>query len=62
MHREPDDHAETRQPKRAAAAAFVGTTIEWYDFYIYATASALIFGKLFFPGSDPSGTPPATFN
>ncbi|NPT44829.1 MFS transporter [Paraburkholderia sp. 1N] len=53
MNREPDDHAAGRQPTRAAAAAFVGTTIEWYDFYIYATASALIFGKLFFPGSDP---------
>ncbi|TDV27258.1 MFS transporter [Paraburkholderia caballeronis] len=38
-----------RQPARAALAAFVGTTIEWYDFYIYATASALIFAKLFFP-------------
>jgi MFS family permease len=53
MNREPDDLAAGRQPTRAAAAAFVGTTIEWYDFYIYATASALIFGKLFFPGSDP---------
>ncbi|HZZ02706.1 MFS transporter [Paraburkholderia sp.] len=42
-----------RQPARAAAAAFIGTMIEWYDFYIYATASALIFGKLFFPMSSP---------
>lgn len=41
-----------RQPARAAAAAFIGTTIEWYDFYIYATASALFFGKLFFPSAD----------
>ena len=53
MNREPDDHAAGRQPTRAAAAAFVGTTIEWYDFYIYATASALIFGKLFFMGEMP---------
>ena len=29
------------QPRRAAAAAFIGTMIEWYDFYIYATAAAL---------------------
>ena len=44
----PDaQHSGRRQPARAAGAAFVGTTIEWYDFYIYATASALIFGKLF---------------
>lgn len=42
-----------RQPGRAAFAAFIGTTIEWYDFYIYATASALVFGKLFFPHGDP---------
>lgn len=37
-----------KQPKRAAAAAFMGTAIEYYDFYIYALASALIFGQLFF--------------
>ncbi|MCO6554822.1 MAG: MFS transporter [Gilliamella sp.] len=35
--------------KKVAFAAFIGTTIEWYDFYIYALASVLIFGQLFFP-------------
>ncbi|WP_414448336.1 MFS transporter [Burkholderia sp. 22PA0099] len=39
-----------RQPRRAALASFVGTTIEWYDFYSYATAAAIVFGPLFFPG------------
>lgn len=39
------------QPKRASMAAFVGTMIEWYDFYIYAMAAALIFGQLFFPNT-----------
>lgn len=39
------------QPVRASTAAFVGTMIEWYDFYIYATAAALVFGKLFFPSA-----------
>jgi hypothetical protein len=38
-----------RQPARAATAAFIGTMIEWYDFYIYATAAALVFGELYFP-------------
>ncbi|MEM5318374.1 MFS transporter [Paraburkholderia sp. JHI869] len=41
-----------RQPVRAAAAAFIGTMIEWYDFYIYATAAALVFGELYFPSED----------
>src|ERR1700738_2888416 len=43
-----------RQPTRAATAAFAGTTIEWYDFFIYSTASALAFPQLFFPNSDPN--------
>jgi MFS family permease len=37
------------KPRKAAAAALIGTSIEYYDFYAYATASALVFGKLFFP-------------
>lgn len=41
----------TRQ-RRALWASFVGTGIEFYDFYIYATAAALVFGGLFFTGSD----------
>ncbi|MEK6426503.1 MAG: MFS transporter, partial [Burkholderia gladioli] len=44
--------ATTRQPARAATAAFIGTMIEWYDFYIYATAAALVFGELYFPSGD----------
>ena len=39
--------------RRVAIASFIGTTIEWYDFFLYGTASALIFGKLFFPNYDP---------
>jgi MFS family permease len=38
---------------RAVVASSVGTTIEWYDFFLYGTASALVFPKVFFPGSSP---------
>lgn len=37
-----------------AFASFIGTAIEFYDFYIYATASALVIGRVFFPQSDPA--------
>jgi MFS family permease len=40
-----------RQVRKAALASTVGTTIEWYDFFLYNTAAALIFPALFFPGS-----------
>ncbi|AJZ61009.1 sugar (and other) transporter family protein [Paraburkholderia fungorum] len=51
----------TRQPVRAATAAFIGTMIEWYDFYIYATAAALVFGELYFPSHDPFVSTMASF-
>src|SRR5499433_1166191 len=39
--------------RRAVIASTVGTTIEWYDFLIYSTMTGLVFGQVFFSGSDP---------
>src|SRR6188474_3374679 len=41
-------------PRQVLFASLVGTTIEFFDFYIYATAAVLVFPKLFFPASDPA--------
>ncbi|MBE9373252.1 MHS family MFS transporter [Saccharopolyspora sp. HNM0983] len=42
-----------RAPRKLLAAALIASSIEWYDFFIYATAAALVFGHLFFPGASP---------
>src|SRR6202042_109831 len=47
------DTEHRAQLRRAVIASTVGTTIEWYDFLLYGTVTALVFGKLFFPKSDP---------
>jgi MFS family permease len=39
--------------RKAVIASTIGTTIEWYDFFLYGTAAGLVFGKLYFPNSDP---------
>ncbi len=41
------------QLRRAVIASTVGTTIEWYDFFLYSTVTGLVFAKLYFPHSDP---------
>lgn len=41
-------------PRQVLFASMIGTTIEFFDFYIYATAAVLVFPKLFFPASDPA--------
>jgi len=55
MYISDNDRKISPKEKKYALASFVGTAIEWYDFYIYSTASALIFSALFFSKStDPS--------
>jgi hypothetical protein len=41
------------QLRRAVIASTIGTTIEWYDFFLYSIVTGLVFAKLFFPHSDP---------
>jgi MFS family permease len=51
----PSDHAPhgTRQTKKATASGWIGSALEYYDFFIYATAASLIFPQIFFPKTDP---------
>jgi len=44
---------EYRQIVKVALASLIGTSIEWYDYFLYGTAAALVFNKLFFPNYDP---------
>ncbi|GAA5166268.1 MULTISPECIES: MFS transporter [Amycolatopsis] len=43
----------TREARKVATASFLGTTIEWYDFFLYGAAAALVFGPQFFPVGNP---------
>ena len=52
---------QSAQLRKAVIASTVGTTIEWYDFFLYGTAAGLVFGKLFFPNQEPLAATLAAF-
>jgi len=56
MERLGGEHeGQTGAIRQVALASFIGTAIEWYDFFLYGTAAALVFGQLFFPEATPLG-------
>ncbi len=62
MHKQaPSAVPATNSVARVVLASFIGTTIEWYDFFLYGTAAALVFDKLFFPTLDSFAGTMASF-
>src|ERR671935_601238 len=53
LHGDLPEVEHRAQLRKAVIASTIGTTIEWYDFLLYSTVTGLVFGKLFFPHSDP---------
>jgi MHS family shikimate/dehydroshikimate transporter-like MFS transporter len=56
-----DASLHRREVRRVLLSGLIGTTIEWFDFFLYGTMSALVFNKLFFPHLDPSAGTLASF-
>jgi hypothetical protein len=50
---QPLPPARRRGLRKVIGASLIGTSLEWYDFFLYGTAAALVFNELFFPTFDP---------
>ncbi len=57
----PAEQGADKNLRKVALASLVGTTIEWYDYFLFGTASALVFGKVFFPALSPTAGTLASF-
>ncbi len=57
----PDSTHDRAQLRRVVLTSFIGTTVEWYDYFIYGMAAALVFNELFFPTFDPLAGTMAAF-
>lgn len=57
----PTSDLPAAQPRKAALASFMGSLVEYYDFFIFGTASALVFNKIFFPDISPTAGTLASF-
>jgi MHS family shikimate/dehydroshikimate transporter-like MFS transporter len=55
------DETTRKQARTVVLASFIGTSIEWYDFFLYGTAAALVFNRLFFPSESPVAGTLASF-
>ena len=53
MSTQHSDPARTVQMRRAVTGSLIGSSLEWYDYFLYGAASALVFNKVFFPSFDP---------
>jgi MFS family permease len=51
----------TSSPGKVVAAAFIGTALEWYDFFLFGTTAAIVFAPLFFPAADPVASTVSAF-
>jgi MHS family shikimate/dehydroshikimate transporter-like MFS transporter len=56
-----EDMGQRSPIRQVAFASFIGTAIEWYDFFLYGTTAALVFPKLFFPEFSPPAATLASF-